>query len=155
MYSLWWPSKWVYNNLEFHQGLWFGVRKLANLLINPNQCHVFCLSICDNPFDPHRDLTIHDSVTDIKIPMDMMGTVADVMIHVPTWQEICNCPHLMMTDDKEWDPLTSLLLSHHGDSCSFPASWQNELPTIQGRLSCKQMSTHWGSWEKQPSNFET
>jgi hypothetical protein len=91
--------------LEFHQGLWFGV-KLANSLINPNQCRVFGLSICDDPFDPHRDLTIYDPVTDTLIPMEMMGTVAYLTTRAPTWQEIRDCPHVIMTDNKEWDPLT-------------------------------------------------
>ena len=36
----------------------------------------------------------------------MMGTVAYLTTRAPTWQEIRNCPHVIMTDDKEWDPLT-------------------------------------------------
>jgi hypothetical protein len=41
--------------LEFHQGLWFGP-KLPNSLINPNQCRMFGMSLCDDPFDPCRKL---------------------------------------------------------------------------------------------------
>ena len=38
--------------------------------------------------------------------MEMMGTIAYVTMRAPTWQEIRDCPHVIMTDDKEWDPST-------------------------------------------------
>jgi hypothetical protein len=91
--------------LECHQGLWFGT-KLAHSLLNPNQCRAFGLSICDDPFDPHRELGIYDPVTDLTVPMHMMGTIAYVTTRAPTWQEIQNCPHIVMTDENDWDPLT-------------------------------------------------
>jgi hypothetical protein len=59
-----------------------------------------------DPFNPHRDLTIHDLVTDTLIPMEMVGTVAYLTTRAPTWQEFRDCPHVIMTDDKEWDPST-------------------------------------------------
>jgi hypothetical protein len=55
--------------LLFHQGLWFG-DTLTNSLINPNQCRMYGMEICDDPFDPHRELAITDPVTDTHIPMD-------------------------------------------------------------------------------------
>jgi hypothetical protein len=91
--------------LECHQGLWFGT-KLTHSLLNPNQCHIFGLSVCDDPFDPHHDLGIYDPVTDLTVPLRMMGTIAYVTMRAPTWQEIQDCPHIIMTNESEWDPLT-------------------------------------------------
>ena len=91
--------------LEYHQGLWFGT-KMTHSLINPNQCRSYGLSICDDPYDPHRDLGIYDPVTQTFIPLDMMGTIACVTTRAPTWQEIQDCPRVVMTDDADWDPST-------------------------------------------------
>ena len=41
--------------LVFHEGLWFG-KDMENSLVNPNQCRVYGVSVCDDPFDPHRKL---------------------------------------------------------------------------------------------------
>ena len=92
--------------LEFHQGLWFGT-KLAHSLVNPNQCRAYGLAICDDPYDPHRALGIHDPETDGRIPLEMLGTVAYVTTRVPSWEEVNTCPRrIVMTDDCDWDPFT-------------------------------------------------
>jgi hypothetical protein len=54
--------------LEIHQGLWFAL-KLPNSLINPTQCRMFGVSLCDDPFDPHRKLEMHDTETGTTIPL--------------------------------------------------------------------------------------
>ena len=54
--------------LEFNQGLWFG-NKLPVSLINPNQCRMFGIDLCDDPFDPHRGLQIKDPETGLEVPM--------------------------------------------------------------------------------------
>jgi hypothetical protein len=59
--------------LEFHQGLWFG-SKLPNSLINPNQCRMFGISLCNDPFDPHRKLEMYDNETATVIPLAMHGS---------------------------------------------------------------------------------
>ena len=61
--------------LEFHQSLWFG-DKLENSLINPNQCRSYGVSICDDPYDPHRSLSIYDHVTEQEMPLHMEGSTA-------------------------------------------------------------------------------
>ena len=89
--------------LEFHQGLWFGT-KLTNSLISPNQCRTFGVAICDDPYDPYRKLGIFDPVTELEIPMQMSATIVYVTTRVPAWQEINDCPRIVMTDDREWNP---------------------------------------------------
>jgi len=55
--------------LEFHQGLWFG-SKLPNALINPNQCRLFGILLCDDPFDPFRKLEMCDTKTStVVVPL--------------------------------------------------------------------------------------
>jgi hypothetical protein len=49
--------------LEVNQALWFG-DKLDSSLINPNQIRSYGLSLCDDPFDMHRDLGIDDPSTE-------------------------------------------------------------------------------------------
>jgi hypothetical protein len=85
--------------LEFHQGLWFGL-KLPNSLINPNQCRVFGVSLCDDPFDPHRKLEIHDMETGTTIPLLMHGSICNFLSRVPTKLELDTLPRIPMTSDE-------------------------------------------------------
>ena len=54
--------------LEFHQGLWFGTKLANSLISNPNQCRVYGISICDDPFDPNRSLGFYDPLTELSVP---------------------------------------------------------------------------------------
>jgi hypothetical protein len=89
--------------LEYHQGLWFG-NKLSHSLINPNQSRNFGISLCDDPFDPHRKLEIHDPETNVRIPLDMLGLTCYFDSRVPSKYELDNCQHIIMTSDEVWDP---------------------------------------------------
>jgi hypothetical protein len=89
--------------LEFHQGLQFGP-KLLNSLINPNQCRMFGVSLCDDPFDPHRKLEIHDAETGTTIPLSVHGSTCNFSSPVPTQLELDALPRIPMTSDKLWDP---------------------------------------------------
>jgi hypothetical protein len=85
--------------LEFHQGLWFGL-KLPNSLINPNQCRLFGVSLCDNPVDPHRKLEMHDTETGTTIPLSMHGSICNFSSHVPTKLELDALPRIPMASDE-------------------------------------------------------
>ena len=89
--------------LEFHQGLWFG-STLQHSLINPNQCRAYGISICDDPYDPYRELEIVDNVTETKIPLDIEGAIIGVTTRVPTDQELSDCIYIVMTSDYQWNP---------------------------------------------------
>jgi hypothetical protein len=73
--------------LKLHQGLWFGP-KLPNSLINPNQCRMFGMSLCDDPFDPYRKLRIHDPETGTTIPLSMHGSTCNFSSRAPTKLEL-------------------------------------------------------------------
>ena len=89
--------------LVFNQGLWFGP-KMSHSLINPNQCRSFGISLCDDPFDPYRKLSIYDPHTDTTIPLAMRGTICTFVSRVPTQDELANCPHVTLTSDLPWNP---------------------------------------------------
>jgi hypothetical protein len=89
--------------LEFHQGLWFGPT-LPNSLINPNQSRVFGISICDDPFDPHRQLEMYDTETGTTVPLSMCGSTCHFISRVPTKLELDTLPRVVMTSDELWDP---------------------------------------------------
>ena len=89
--------------LVFHQGLWFGP-KLKHSLINPNQCRVFGISLCDDPFDPYRKLSLYDPVSDFEIPLMMSGTICSFTSRAPRDNELQDCPHIILTSENQWDP---------------------------------------------------
>jgi hypothetical protein len=89
--------------LEFHQGLWFGT-KLPNSLVNPNQCRLFGISLCDDPFDPFRKLEMTDTETGTVIPLAMHGSTCHFRSRVPTKLELDTFPRIVMTSDELWDP---------------------------------------------------
>ena len=89
--------------LEFHQGLWFG-NKLPNSLINPNQCRLFGISLCDDPFDPHRQTEMYDMETGTVVPLQMHGSTCHFKSRVPTRLELDTLPRVVMTSDELWDP---------------------------------------------------
>ena len=89
--------------LEFHQSLWFG-SKLENSLINPNQCRNYGVSICDDPFDPNRSLSIYDHITEQDISLYMEGSTACLDTRVPSDKELEDCIYIVMTSDHPWNP---------------------------------------------------
>lgn len=90
--------------LEFPQGLWLA-DQLDHSLINPNQCRSYGISICDDPFDPYRELGIHDPETNISIPLSLESTIVLMRTRAPTQDEIKNCRRLIvMGNDEQWSP---------------------------------------------------
>ena len=89
--------------LAFHQGLWFG-NKMPNSLINPNQCRVFGISLCDDPFDPYRKMEIHDPESGVRISLKMHGSTCCFTSRTPSKHELDHYPRIVMTNDELWDP---------------------------------------------------
>ena len=54
----------------FEHGLWFGDSKNRSL-INPNKFRSYCISLCDNPTDPHRPLGFQMNILNIPSFMDV------------------------------------------------------------------------------------
>ena len=96
--------------LEFYQGLWFG-SKLPNSLINPTQCRLFGISLCDDPFDRHRKIEMYDTETGTVIPLAMHCSTCHFKSRVPTKLELDTLPQIVMTSNELWDP-ASLFQQH-------------------------------------------
>jgi hypothetical protein len=90
--------------LIFNQGLWFG-DKLKNSLINPNQCRMHGISLCDDPLDPDRALGFVDPFTETTVPMESGHSVVYFQSRAPTEAEIRSLTHVEMTNEERWDPL--------------------------------------------------
>ena len=87
--------------LVFGQGLWFGDR-ITISLVNPNQCRAFGISLCDDPTDTHRALGFHTDK--VLIELFMKGTIATMMTHFPSQEELDTCPFIYLSDENSWDP---------------------------------------------------
>jgi hypothetical protein len=90
--------------LLFHQGLWFG-DSLPNSLINPNQCRMHGMEICNDPFNSHCELGITDPVTDMHIPMEFGNSFVFFKTRAPSLEEIRTIALIEMTSNMPWDPL--------------------------------------------------
>ena len=91
--------------LEVNEGLWFG-EQMRHSLANPNQCRAYGISVCDDPFDPYRELGIQDPQSEVCIPFEMDGTVAFFETRIPTEQESMESPRIILTSEEEWNPAT-------------------------------------------------
>ena len=89
--------------LIFHQGLWFG-DKLPHSLINPNQCRMHGIVLCDDPFDPHRALGFEDLFTETFVPMVFENNIIYFKSRAPSLDELRTLDHIDMTSEEQWDP---------------------------------------------------
>ena len=108
--------------LEFHQGLWFGSKLPNSLKINPNQCRLFGISLCDDPFDPHRKLEMYDMETGTVISLAMHGSTCHFKSRVPTKLELDTFSRIVMTSDELWDP-ASLFTQHSSGRRRHTLEW--------------------------------
>ena len=100
--------------MEFNQGLWFG-NSMKHSLVNPNQCRLNGIDLCDDPFDKHRGLRIKDNESGLTIPLKFNRCVVGLTTRAPSYQEIeeaRNAGRLMvMTSEATWDP-SMISISH-------------------------------------------
>ncbi len=97
--------------LVFHEGLWMG-ESMSNSLINPNQLRAYGCTVQDNPFFGSL-LYIEDPEDVLMIPMETAGTNILATTRTPTQDELDNCPHVVLTSQREWEPSNVI----------FPAPW--------------------------------
>jgi len=98
--------------LVFHQTLWFG-QALMTSLICPQQVRSYGLSFCDDPYDPNRQIGIHDHETETFIPFTVENSMVGVTTRRPTLTEYETCRHVIMTSDQPWDPSSQRLPHNH------------------------------------------
>lgn len=89
--------------LLFYYGLWFGP-KLSHSLISPNQCRSVGVSICDDPWDPHRSLHLSDPDDQVTIPLSFARNIVSFVTRAPSEEELDTCRRLVLTSQSYWDP---------------------------------------------------
>lgn len=122
--------------LEFNQGLWFGT-SMKHCLVNPNQCRMNGIDLCDDPFDKHRVLGIQDNESGLRIPLKFSRCVLGLTTRAPNYQEIEEARHagrlIIMTSEATWDPSTvsiSLLKSSQAKRNNQPPQENCEWDTL-------------------------
>ena len=84
-----------------------------NTLTNPNQLREYGHGVCDDPYDPNRDLGIQVQGTDIFIPFETRGTTVLFNTRVPTIQELKECRSIVLTSEATCDPNAVTLYRKH------------------------------------------
>ena len=75
-------------------------------MINPNQCRMRGIELCDDPFDPTRELGVRDPFTETHVPMEFKSNVVYFYSRAPTEEEIRTLANVEWTSDERWDPFT-------------------------------------------------
>ena len=105
--------------LVIHEALYFG-RSMNHSLINPNQLRHYGVIVHDNPYerDPSRAMGIDIDDTD-RIPFSSQGSMIFFRTRYPDDNELDMYPHIVLTNDKPWDP-QGLLMPGGLDESGLP-----------------------------------
>ena len=74
-------------------------------LINPNQLRHNGTKVQDGPTSPHP-LSIITADDEFSMELSMQGTIVLAPIHTPSQKELEECPHIILSSHKPWNPLT-------------------------------------------------
>jgi hypothetical protein len=89
--------------LVFHEALWYGDR-MDHSLINQNQLRHYGLYVQDNPFDRQNPMEIYSPVDEVSISLQSQGTIVYFDSRTPTYHELQECRHIVVTSDAPWNP---------------------------------------------------
>ena len=95
--------------LVLHEALYFG-DKMQHTLLSVNQARAYDVSVWDNPCDPNHPLSIEAS--DTTVNMQVEGIVVFVDTRSPTKAELKDLPHVELTSDCTWNPLSATYQLH-------------------------------------------
>ena len=76
---------------------------MTNSLINPNQLRAYGCIVQDNPYSG-SPLYIEDPESVVTIPLTTIGTNILTTTRTPTQDELDECPHVVLTSQREWEP---------------------------------------------------
>lgn len=92
--------------LVLNEALWFGDDDgMDHSLLNPNQLRNYQIDVYDNPWDKTNYLHI-ETYSELQIPLKTKGTVIYFTTWAPTHAEIEDNPHIHLSSNAEWNPLT-------------------------------------------------
>ena len=84
-----------------HEAIWMA-DTMPHSLINPNQLRAYGIDVKDNPL--RGPLFIADAKTDIRIPLQMVGTNILFDSCTPTQDELETCRRVQLSNQIEWLP---------------------------------------------------
>ena len=88
--------------LLFGQGLWFGDR-IDRLLINPNKCRSYGISLFDDTTDPHSPLGFQ--INTLNTPLLMEGTISTISTRCSYLEDLESCQYIYLSDQESRYPL--------------------------------------------------
>jgi hypothetical protein len=80
---------------------------MKHSLVNPKQCRMNGIDLCDDPFDKHSDLRIKDDGTGLTPLLKFSRCVVEVTTRAPSCEE-GEGRRMTMTNEATWDPLYCL-----------------------------------------------
>jgi len=89
--------------LIVHEALWFG-NKLKHSLLNPNQVRANGFMICNDPFDPHRQLGMELEQDETFVSFTVNGAIIGFESYVPTNEEVMQFQSYEITSESKWRP---------------------------------------------------
>ena len=100
--------------LILNEALWMG-DSLEHTLLNPNQIRHYGHKVQDDPTsDSPMYIMTHDA--SFSLELEMSGTIVHANTHTPTSLELQQCPHIILSSAREWDPAN---VSFSRSSCSL------------------------------------
>ena len=87
--------------LIFNQVLWMG-EKMLHSLICPNQVRMAGVLLCDDPFDPYRQLGMH--IGDLTVPFFLNKGSVVFESYAPSQKELLKYTRYEVTVDQPWEP---------------------------------------------------
>ena len=79
---------------------------LNHTLANPNQCCLFDISWCDDPWDPHQKFGMTSLDLLLEIPFDTVGSTVSFITRTPTQKEFKELfdSRIIITNEMTWNP---------------------------------------------------
>jgi hypothetical protein len=96
--------------LILNEALWMG-DSMNTTLINPNQLRHYGTKVQDDPTSPHP-LSIITADDEFSMELSMQGTIVLAPTHTPSQKELEECPHIILSSHKQWNPLTVKFPQH-------------------------------------------
>ena len=126
--------------LEFGQGLWFGDR-MNHSLINPNQSRAYGLSVCDDPTDKHRDISMQLPDNHF-LPFKMRGTTCYFESRSPAVDELELCQTFKVSDEHHWNPTDEIFIATVGWGHSSPVCTSDVSDVCVSELHLHEVCVH-------------
>ena len=115
--------------LIFNEGLWMG-DKMDSTLVNPNQLRHYGVTVQDNPYCA-EPMYIQSSDEAFLLPLQSQGTVIFATTRTPTSRELEECPRIVLSSERPWDPQSVVFPITERDGMTLKQMREIEMITSQ------------------------